>query len=95
LADIQSIFGYKRDLITVDELNLDIFDKNNFRLYLTEETPGWYQFIDKIEQAFPTIDNEFEATLMFPPFATNMTLIHDVKSCCGSIFPHNFLHKET
>lgn len=79
-ADIESIFGYKRDLFTIDELNLDIYAKNNFRLHLTEETPGWYQFIEKIKQAFPTIDKEFEATLMFPPFATNMTLIYDAKS---------------
>jgi len=78
-ADIQSIFGYKRDLYTVDELNLDVFAANNFRLHLTEEIPGWYQFIDKIKQTFPTIDKEFEVSLMFPPFATNMTLVYDSK----------------
>jgi hypothetical protein len=76
-ADIQSIFAYKRDLYTVDELNLDIFAVNNFRLHLSEEIPGWYQFLDKIKQNFPTIDKEFEAALMFPPFATNMTLVYD------------------
>jgi hypothetical protein len=78
-ADIESIFGYKRDLNTCDELNLDVFAINNFRLHLTEETPGWYQFIEKIKLAFPTIDKDFEAALMFPPFATNMTLVYDSK----------------
>lgn len=78
-ADIESIFGYKRDLYNVDELNLDVFAKNNFRLHLTENVPGWYQFIDKIKQAFPTIDKDFEAILMFPPFETNLTLVYDFK----------------
>lgn len=76
-VDIQSILGYKRDLYVVDELNLDIFFSNNFRLHLTEEISGWYQFIDRIKQALPTVDKDFEAILMFPPFKTNMTLIYD------------------
>jgi hypothetical protein len=78
-ADIESIFGYKLDLITVDELNLDVFAKNNFKLNLTEETPGWHQFINQLKQVFPTIDKEFEAALMFPPFETNMMLVYDAK----------------
>ena len=78
-TDIQSIFGYKRDLYAVDELNLDVFAVNNIRLHLTEEIPGWYQFLDKIKQVFPTIDKEFDVSLMFPPFATNMSLVYDSK----------------
>jgi hypothetical protein len=78
-VDIRAIFAYKRDLYTVDELNLDVIFANNIRLHLTEDIPGWYQFIDRIKQIFPTIDKDFDVKLMFPPFATNMTLVYDSK----------------
>lgn len=78
-ADIESIFAYKRDLYTVDELDLDIFTNNGFKLHLTEECPGWYQFILKLKEIFPSIDKEFDVKLMFPPFDTNLTLVYDSK----------------
>jgi hypothetical protein len=77
--EIQTIFAYKRDLYTEDELNLDVILVNNFRLHLTENIPGWYQFIDRIKLVFPTIDKDFDVKLMFPPFATNLTLVYDSK----------------
>lgn len=76
-ADIESIFAYKRDLYTVDELDIDVFTKDGYRLHLIEEQPGWYQFILKIKEVFPGVDKEFDAKLMFPPFKTNLTLVYD------------------
>lgn len=77
--DIEAVFAYKRDLYTIDELNLDVFTMNNYRLHLTEEMPGWYQFIAKLKEAFPVIGKDFDVHLMFPAFATNMTLVYDSK----------------
>lgn len=77
--DIEAIFAYMRDLYSVDELNLDVITKNNYRLHLTEEMPGWHQFIVKLKEAFPIIRKDFEINLMFPAFATNMTLVYDSK----------------
>ncbi len=76
-ADIESIFAYKRDLFTFDELDIDIFTKSGYKLHLTEELPGWFQFIEILKNVFPTIDKEFDGKLMFPPFETNLTLVYD------------------
>ena len=75
--EIDSVLVYKKDLFNVDQLNMELFLKSGSQLHLTEETPGFYQFLDRIKQTFPSIDNEFEAKLIFPPFETNLALIYD------------------
>ncbi len=75
--DITSILGYKRDLYTVDEINLDIYTQSGVSLNITEETPGWTKFIEQLKLKFPQINQSFEAELMFPPFETKLTLIYD------------------
>lgn len=76
-TDIESIFAFKQDLFTVDELNIELFLKNNTRLRFTEEVDGWFQFIVKIKEVFPVIDKEFDVKLIFPPFETNLTLVYN------------------
>ncbi len=76
-TDIETIFAFKRDLMTVDELSIEVFLKNNMRIRLTEEIDGWYQFIIKIKEVFPGVDKEFDTKLIFPPFETNLTLIYN------------------
>lgn len=76
-AEIKSIFVYKRDLMTVDQLNLEALTTNNTKLHVTEDSSGWFEFIERIKQVFPTIDKEFEIALMFPAFETNLMLIYD------------------
>lgn len=75
-TDIDAIFAYKRDLMVIDELNMEIFLKNDFRIKLTEETAGWYQFILKLKEVFPEIDKAFDIELIFPAFETNLTLVY-------------------
>jgi hypothetical protein len=76
-TDIETIFAFKRDLMTVDELNIEVFLKNNIRIRLTEEIDGWFQFIIKIKEVFPIIDKEFDTKLIFPAFETNLTLVYN------------------
>ncbi len=76
-VDIETIFAFKRDLMTVDQLNIEVFIKNNMRIRLTEEIDGWFQFIIKIKEVFPIIDKEFDTKLIFPPFETNLTLVYN------------------
>lgn len=75
--DIEAIFAYKKDLMTVDELNIEVFLNNNMRIRLTEEIDGWFQFIIKIKEIFPGIDKEFDIKLIFPAFETNLTLVYN------------------
>jgi hypothetical protein len=76
-ADIESIFAYKNDLFTVDQLCLDIFNKSDGYVTLTEDVPGWAYFIEKLKAIFPGIDKEFDWKIVLPPFATNLTLVYD------------------
>lgn len=78
-TDIETIFAYKRDLMTFDELNIEVFLKNNKRIRLTEEIDGWFQFIIKLKEVFPIIDKEFDTKLIFPAFDTNLTLVYNSK----------------
>jgi len=76
-TDIETIFAFKRDLMTVDELNIEVFLKDKMRIRLTEEIDGWFQFIIKIKEVFPSIDKEFDTKLIFPAFETNLTLVYN------------------
>lgn len=53
-ADILRIEGYKAGRSTSDETCLDIFWLDN-KWTISEETPGWHQFLNKIKEAFPLI----------------------------------------
>ena len=50
-SDILRIEAYKHDLVTNDAICLDIFWLDN-KWTITEETPGWYQFLDRLQKAF-------------------------------------------
>lgn len=78
--DITSILGYKRDLFTYDEINLDIYTSSGISLNIKEEIPGWTKFTEQLKQRFPQINQSFEAELIFPPFETNLTLIYDFQN---------------
>jgi hypothetical protein len=43
-TEIHTIFGYKVDLLTTDEICLDIFCDNKISFAMTEETAGWPVF---------------------------------------------------
>lgn len=76
-ADIETIFGFKEDRYTTDEICIEIFfnDKTNIRL--TESTPGWYQFNKQLSNAMPSVSENWDTEIVQPPFATNMTLLFD------------------
>ena len=76
-SDIETIFAFKRDLMTIDELNIAVFLKSNMQIQLTEETDGWFQFIVKIKEVFPNIDKDFDSKIVLPPFQTNLTLVYN------------------
>ncbi len=71
------MFGYKRDLYTTDLVCLDIFCDNGQGIRLHEEIPGWFQFIRKLPEHFPSIKPGWEIELTFPAFETNFTLLYE------------------
>jgi hypothetical protein len=76
-TDIQTIFGFKEDRYTTDEICMDIFFSKNGSIRLTESTPGWYQFNIRLTKVIPTVSENWDTAIVQPPFATNMTLLFD------------------
>lgn len=74
--DIETVIGYKVDLLTTDELCLEIYIGDTY-LRFTESTPGWYQFNSTLTKYLPVINELWESAIMLPAFATNLTLLFD------------------
>jgi hypothetical protein len=77
-ADIERLVAYKRDFYTSDEICLDIVF-NNCQITISEETPGWYQFVERIKLVYPEISQNWDTEIVHPPFATNLTVLYQRK----------------
>ncbi len=78
-SEIETVFGFKEDRFTTDEICMDIFICNNASLRLTESTPGWYQFQKQISENIPSIPNDWDGGIAVPAFETKLTLLFDRK----------------
>ena len=74
--DIERLIADKAGLLTTDEIRLDIV-YNDFQRTITEETPGWYQFVEKTKTVFPSIPGNWDSEITQPAFATNVTVLYD------------------
>jgi hypothetical protein len=75
-TDIERLQAYKADLLTTDEIYIDItFD--NKTIIITEETKGWYQFINKAKSALPLTNDNWESLVLETPFEYNLTTIYE------------------
>lgn len=72
--DITEVNVYKVDLMTIDEITMEVV-YGDWYFTINEEVPGWYQFILKLKEALPSIPDDWEQKVMFPPFATNYRTI--------------------
>ncbi|MFT3934881.1 MAG: hypothetical protein QM726_14750 [Chitinophagaceae bacterium] len=75
-SDITQLNVYKTDLFTIDRIDMEIaYDDKCFTI--SEDLPGWYQFVLKTKEIFPEIPKDWDLTIMHPAFATNYTTIYD------------------
>lgn len=74
--DVVRLTAYKKDLLTIDEIRMDII-YNDFQFTITEETPGWFQFILKTKLIFPTIPESWDIEIIHPAFAANLTVLYE------------------
>lgn len=75
-SEIERMTAYKVDLITIDQLRLDI-DFRGLTLPISEETPGFFQFIVKTKEAFPTIAKDWDLKIIHRAFEANETVIYE------------------
>ena len=78
-ADIETVFGYKVDLITTDDIRLGIYLIDDTTITLSESMPGWFQFNLRLVESIPDISIGWQIAIMLPAFATNLTLLFDRK----------------
>jgi hypothetical protein len=76
-SDIETIIAYKRDLMTTDQICFDLFYQNSLSSTISEDTEGWSQFVNRMQEAFPQIDKDWWGKIIHPAFKTNMTLLYD------------------
>lgn len=77
--DISQISVFKRDLFTVDRIDMNILYSDKV-LSISEDLPGWDQFVQKAKETFPEIPEGWEADVALPPFVKNLSIIYNRSS---------------
>ncbi|MEJ8819712.1 hypothetical protein [Lacibacter sp. H407] len=73
--EITEINVYKADLMTIDRIEMEIVYTDKMFM-ISEDLPGWYQFVIKTKSIFPSIPNDWDMEIVQPPFATNYRTIY-------------------
>ena len=76
-TEIQRITAYKKDLFATDEIWLAIEVDNDKSFEINESTPGWYQFIKKLEEEFQSISKTWFIDISVPAFEKNETILYE------------------
>jgi hypothetical protein len=79
-SDIETVYGYKIDLIVNDEICLDVFTNDNEKFSTTESTPGWFQFISRLSNNIKSIKLDWYIQIASPAFEENLTLLYDKRN---------------
>lgn len=74
-SDITEINVFKTDLLTTDRIDMEIVYGDR-ALTIHEELPGWYQFVLKTKEIFPSIPKDWDWEIVQPPFAANYRTIY-------------------
>ena len=72
--DILRIVAFKLDRLTYDIICLRLYWDGG-DLCISEDEPGWYQFINRLSSALPLVQG-WEERVTLPPFETNETLVY-------------------
>jgi|SRR5215831_2076711 len=73
--DITELNVYKRDLMTIDSITMDIV-YGEMQTTISEDLPGWHQFVERSKIIFPEIPGDWDWVIVQPPFATNYRNIY-------------------
>lgn len=73
--EVERLEVYKIDLLTFDEVCLDIVLSTTV-IRITEKTDGWNTFIQKLQAQFPGIEKDWYSKIIQPPFQTNHSVLY-------------------
>jgi hypothetical protein len=75
--EIQTVYGYKIDLLTYDEICMDVYTIDQKKFTITESTGGWFQFISRLSENIKSIEIDWYVKVANPAFEKNLTLLYD------------------
>lgn len=75
--EIQKLVAFKIDLLTYDEIRLQIHLENGAVFEFGEEIPGWFQFLVRSKEQFPSINPLWEVDISSPAFEKKETVIYN------------------
>jgi hypothetical protein len=75
-SEVDTIFGYKVDNYATDSICIDVLCNNDKSFRITEETLGWFQFLEHLRKALPLTSITWNIEITSPPFDTNLTLVY-------------------
>lgn len=73
--EIEEINVYKKDLLTVDLICMDIVFGETY-ITFTEDTIGWYHLVKKLKEIFTHIPKDWDSEIILPPFETSFKTIY-------------------
>lgn len=74
--DVEKIHSYKIDLITIDEIILEISTKDKINRF-PESEENWFEFANFITEKFGLESFEWYFHIMHPAFQENRTLLFE------------------
>ena len=87
-TDITQLNVYKVDLYTIDRIDMEIVYGDK-AFTISEDLPGWHQFVLKTKEIFPTIPKDWDIEIIQPPFATNFTIIYESAENPNKLYDQN------
>ena len=82
-ADIEAIIAYKVDRTSYDEMRLEVIFED-CALRVSEDAPGWYQFVIRTKEIFPAIPRDWDLQMPFPSFDMNLMVLYKRPASDGS-----------
>jgi hypothetical protein len=74
-ADIEVIVAFKVKRPMGDELRVEIIF-NDCAIRISQEAPGWQQFVVKTREVFPTIPEHWDLEMLTPSFAIDLMVLY-------------------
>lgn len=74
---VKTMIAYKMDRFASDDICMDVFCDNEVNFTISEETPGWYRFVDHSKKHIPEIANLWEIEMVTPGFEANLSIVYD------------------
>jgi len=74
--DVRRIVGYKVDMFSWDEIRIDFYLADNATVVVTEESPGFSEFMKEVERRFQSVVG-WHAKISQPPFESNTTVLYE------------------